>query len=903
MSSDICIEKRQKWTPNNNNNTKPIYEPVNILKIVNRLKYLAIGHDGLGGEDVDPTYTSKKDRSIIRIGRPLNKINYNQLAIQIVKIISDKTKSSDIDEYSIKCCLERNLESSEYGEMAARIFISNMHKETPNNLFDAIRYSFFKRTINNEHAPRIRDEILLFVANNKDSLEKIIDYKRDYLLNYFGLMTLIKPGGVAYLNKDSHGRLVERPQHLFMREAIEFHFDSENFLEKIKNTYDIVSLKYATHATPTLANACSDNPRLVSCNLLAMREDSIQGIGESIRDMMILSKNEAGIGAYMSNIRAAGSVIKSTGGLSRGLKPLFKVFEQIFNYIDQGGKRKGSAAFYLDIWHADFIDFIKMGRNTQAADEDRARSLFYGVVINDVFMRAVLHECNSECGDNCCMGTHYFMSPDACPSLIETHGEEYEKEYNQYIQEKKYVSMIHARKLMYEIIFSMINAGKIYIFNRDSANRHNNLENAGMINTSNLCCEITEPVIKKNGDKTDIISVCNLASIKLDTFIVDNYKDPVLALLYNCMHTNDILSLNVYDFDGNNKIMKFDIGAFEKTIKTIIRNLDICIDRTSYPENKTYKTNISMRPIGLGVQGLADLFIRLNIPYESDKARVLNWCIFNWIYLFAMETTVAMAEEKGPYEYFNGSPASKGILQFDTRKTRYIPSRAELCDLFVDCPAKYFDFDARYNALRGKPMRNGLLIAPMPTASTAQILGSYESFEPITSNLFTRGVLSGDFQVLNAYLVDNMEIKDIFGRNVIDNIIINNGSVANLNISNHAKNVYKTIYEVSMKRYIQLSADRAQFICQSQSLNLYWSGKPDDVKNKIYSALIYGWKQDLKTLCYYTRIQTQTGQKVVESKTTAEMSEDEFKSWCKTQKEKAELTGEPSGCDGGYCGS
>jgi ribonucleoside-diphosphate reductase alpha chain len=842
----MLIEKRKRWSPHAGN-VKLTYEELDLLKIVNRIKYLAVGHDNLGGEDVNPKFNKKDGREIIKIGRPLTKIKIQELAMQVIKFISDGTKSSEIDNYTIKCCLEKILESSEYEELAARIYISAMHKETPCKLSDSMKYGFFKTTKNGDHAPRIREEILLFVMNNETELEHMIDYTRDFNLSYFGIVTLTRPGGISYLNKDQDGNLVERPQHLFMREAIEFYFDNADSINKIKETYDILSLKYATHATPTMSNACSEYPRLVSCNLMCVRDDSIAGIGESIRDMMLLSKNEAGVGIYTSNIRAAGSIIKTTGGESKGSCSFYKIFEKVFETIDQGGKRKGSAALYVDVWHADFPSIIEMPRNTHAADENRARSLFYGAVVNDLFMKTAEYECDKCLGPGKCPGLHYFMSPDICPELIDTFGDEYEKVYKEYIAEGKYIKYTHAREVLYEMIFTMINSGKLYVFNRDAANRSNNLENVGMINCSNLCTEITLPVRLLTGDKTDIISVCNLASIKLDSFI--------------CHKKNNSLELNVHDFNGNDISMYFDIVMFEKVVKNITRNLDIVIDRTSYPENKTRKTNLSMRPIGIGVQGMADLFIKYGLPYESKKAKLLNWYLFNCLYLFALEATIEMAAEKGAYQYFNGSPASKGILQGDFQQNNNSDMMSDLSAL-LNNP---IDFHHKYDKLRGKPMRNSLLVAPMPTASTAQILDSYESFEPPTSNIFTRQTLAGTFTIINKYLFKELEARNLWNSQVVDTIINDNGSVKNLKISEYAKLIYKTVWEISMKRYIDLSADRAQFICQSQSLNLYWTGTADEIKNKIFSALMHGWKKGLKTLCYYTRIQSQTGQKIENS--------------------------------------
>jgi ribonucleoside-diphosphate reductase alpha chain len=855
------IQKRTPWT----GNTTPIFEEIDIEKIRTRITYLAIGHDGLGGEDIIKNET----REIAKIGPPLNKININEIVKKTIEIIVEGTKTSAIDERAAECCLEKSIDSIEYTIMAARLIVSSLHKDTPERFIDSMLYAFYNKTQNDEPAPHIRRDIIALVTEHQVQLEKMIDHTRDFNIDYFGLFTLIRPNGTGYLNKNSAGAVIERPQYLFMRAALEIHRmalanGDINALQLVKETYDIMSLKMAIHATPTISNACTMKPQLASCFLSCVFGDSIEEIFESLKKNAILCKNMGGLGIYLGTVRANGAIIKSSGGKSRGIKPLLKVFDSVFGgYLDQGGKRKGSLAAYLDVYHADFVDFINMPRNTQGAEGNRARELYYGVVVNDVFMKACEYECDGKC-NNDCPGMHYFMSPDECPDLLDNMCGDFEKLYKNYIDAKKYYSSMHARELLFEIIFTMINCGRLYIFNRDAANRSNNLDNIGKINISNLCTEIMLPVRQKNievsplgkitypgGYNTNLISVCNLASIKLDSFIEND----------NNIKHSTVIPLNVYEFDGTPTIKYFKLAEFRKVISTLVRNIDNIIDITYYPEELTKKTNIAMRPIGLGVQGLADMFNILNLPYDSQKARLLNYYIWYWTYAAALEATINLAKERGSYTYFEGSRASRGELQFDSWPGGLRPSDMPEDSLLFAANDHIVDWDIlRQNIKTG--MRNSLLTAPMPTASTSQILGSAESFEPYTSNIFTRTTLAGAFLVVNQHFFKKVEKDGSLNRLMIEQIISDNGSVKNLNIPAHAKEVYKTIYEVSMKNYITMSADRGRFICQSQSLNHYWEGDADVIKNKIYSALMHAYKLGLKTYCYYTRTRVATGQKI-----------------------------------------
>jgi ribonucleoside-diphosphate reductase alpha subunit len=854
------VQKRNSWGSENN----VVFEVFDKEKIKQRIKYLAVGSDGLGGEDVIKNET----REIAKIGPPLNNINIEDIVKKTSEIIIEGIKTSEIDEWAAKCCLEKSLESLEYLTLAARLIVSSLHKDTPERFIDSLLYLYHNKTKNGEPSPYVRKDIVDLVIKNQTQIEKMIVHERDYLLDYFGLYTLIRPSSkTGYLFKNSSSAIIDRPQYLFMRTAIEIHRvalenEDPSALQIIKDTYDIMSLKMAVHATPTIANSCTNKPQLASCFLSCVFEDSIEGIFESVKKNSILCKNMGGLGLYLGSIRPNKAIIKSSGGESRGIKPLIKVLDSIFGgYLDQGGKRKGSIALYLDVYHPDFEEFINMPRNTQGPESDRARELFYSVVVNDVFMKACEYECDGQC-NNDCPGMHYYMSPDECPDLLDTMGSDFESLYNNYVSNKKYYKSIHARELMFEMIFTMINSGKLYIFNRDAANRSNNLDNIGNINISNLCTEMTLPVRQKNvnvsllgdieyleGYNTNLISVCNLASVKLDSYIEDDQS-----------HVDNV-ELNVHDFDGTPTIKYFKLAEFRRVIGILVRNIDNIIDITYYPEELTRDTNTKMRPIGLGVQGLADMFNVLNLPYDSDKAQLLNYYIWYWTYAAALEATCKLAKERGSYKYFKGSRGSRGELQFDSWPGGLRPSDIPEDSILFNDDKHIINWDNLRNMCKGG-MRNSLLTAPMPTASTSQILGSAESFEPYTNNIFSKTTLAGTFSVINPHLFKTLEKNKILNKSMIDQLITDNGSVKNLNIPAHAKNVYRTIYEVSMKKYIKMSADRGRFICQSQSLNHYWEGSADIIKHKIYSSLMYGWKLGLKTLCYYTRTKGATGQKI-----------------------------------------
>lgn len=893
----VRVIKRQHWNQKNYNITKEdTYEELDKEKVRNRIKFLAVGSDGKGGEDVDPCSNIKSGRKIIKIGRPLNNINIDELASRVISFIVDGTKTCDIDLYTIKCCIDNYIQSSEYEELAVRIYISAIHKETPWSFEDVCRFSLFVQTKSGETAPQIREDILLLAMQHRAAIENHINHRRNYNLGFFGLITLIRPGKIGYLTKDINGNIIERPQHLWYRVAIEIHHVDlrkvsgfNNALALIKITYDLMSLRYMTHATPTLTNSGTEKNQLASCNLLQVREDSVEGIGDTFKDIMVLSKNGAGIGVDWSCIRANGSIIKSTGGISRGIVQFIRMFDTMAVSIDQGGTGRPSAiAFYLPTWHADYIDFINLPRNTQAAPEKRAKHLFYGAVVDDIFMEKCEIEC--DCTSDNCPGMYHMFSPDEMLGLNEKFGAEFRRFYMMGVAQKKYRSAMHACQIMKEMLGTIVNCSKLYIFDKDNANRANNLSNVGPIKNSNLCMEICEPV------GPDMISVCNLASIKLDMFggVINsgNYFNDI-----DYLKGSKITLIRGYDFDGNKINCWFSFEAMGRVVKTLVRNLDNIIDITYYPEEKTKKTNLSMRPIGIGVQGLADLFNVLGLPYESIEAQLLNYYIWYWMYYYAMEATIELAKERGTYPlmYVNGgSPAANGKLQFDMWNEGLMPAHVDVSGLFLEQSLDQWDgglledartkiWDNIRNGVAKYGMRNSLLLAPMPTASTSQILGSAESFEPYTSNIFTRTTISGQVQIVNPTLRKELEKRNLWSRETIDNIILNSGSVSQLPISDHAKAVYKTAYEISLKRYVRMAADRGRFICQSQSLNLYVKGSTEEVIQKLYSAIIDGHKYGNKTLLYYARIFTETGQKVNIDKSAV----DKFREMMAAAKQKA----------------
>jgi ribonucleoside-diphosphate reductase alpha chain len=707
-------------------------------------------------------------------------VNPDSLAQQVLARIYDGVKTSEIDELTSQLAVSLSTNHPDYGTLASRVAISN-HQRNTDSSFSNVMNSLAKQ-INpktDENVSYINDEIVAIVKEFGKEIDAKIDYDRDYLFDYFGFKTLEK----SYLLRDSNRKVLERPQHLWMRVSLAIW---PHDLKKAFETYDYMSQKYFTHATPTLFNAGSPRQQLSSCFLLSMCDDSIAGIYKTLSDCAMISKYAGGIGLHISNIRARGSMIKGTNGQSNGIVPMLRVFNNTARYVDQGGgKRNGSFAMYLEPWHADVEDFLRMKQNT-GAEEERARDLFYALWVPDLFMRRV--ESN---------GTWSLFCPNEAPGLADVVGEEFEALYMKYENEKRYRKQVSAQKLWFQILDSQIETGTPYLLYKDAANKKSNQQNLGVIKSSNLCTEIIE-----YSDK-DETAVCNLASIGLPSFV---------------------------------KKEKFDFNLLRKIVGIVTTNLNNVIDINFYPTPETKRSNMRHRPIGLGVQGLADVFAMLKMSWDSKEAYDLNKKIFEHIYYAALEASMEIAKKEGAYETFQGSPSSKGVLQFDMWHTT---------------PSTDLEWDKLKKSIMKYGLRNSLLVAPMPTASTSQILGFNECFEPFTTNIYSRRTLAGEYIVVNKYLVKELLEMGIWNEEMKQMIIANNGSVQLIDtIPNEMKNRYKTSWEISQKVIIDMAADRGAYICQSQSLNLFVA---DPNYAKLTSMHFHAWKRGLKTGCYYLR--------------------------------------------------
>lgn len=726
---------------------------------------------------------------IRKLSDGLDHVNPDLVAQKVCMQLTDGVKTSELDEFAAEtCAMMQSRHHPNYGMLAARILIDNHHKNTPSTLLDCIEALYHDQSI-------VCDEYHDTVCKNAAKFQEMIDYKRDFMFDYFGFKTLER----AYLLK-KNGKVVERPQHMWMRVAIQLHCD--NF-ERVKETYDALSQGYFIHATPTLFNSGTAHPQLSSCFLLTMDSDSIKGIYKTLSDCAMISKWAGGIGLAVHNIRARGSRIAGTNGEATGLVPMLKVFNDTAKYVNQGGKRNGSFAIYLEPWHADIEEFLKLKLN-QGAEEDRARDLFYGLWIPDLFMKRVESD-----------GLWTLMCPHECPGLSECWGEKFEELYMKYEKEGKGRKTLPAKKIWQMILDAQIQTGTPYLCYKDAANSKSNQQHLGTIKSSNLCTEIMEYT------SPDESAVCNLGSLALPKFV--EYQ-PFYEAYY------------------------FNFDKLREYTRILTRNLDLVIDKNFYPTEECRNSNMRHRPIGIGVQGLADVFAKMKLPWTSEEAKRLNREIFENIYFAALEQSVAIACEKthythynheevdGSYPSFNGSPAHNQKLQ---------------CDLWNSTPiTKYLDWD-QLRANASLKLRNSLLVAPMPTASTSQILGNNECFEPFTSNLYTRRVLAGDFMVVNKFLVDDLTKLGLWTSDIRTQIIANNGSVQSIpEIPESLKAVYKTVWEIPQKTLIDMAADRAPFICQSQSLNLFLA---EPTYAKISSMHMYAWKKGLKTGCYYLR--------------------------------------------------
>jgi ribonucleoside-diphosphate reductase alpha chain len=708
-------------------------------------------------------------------------VNAQKLTMAVVRGIYDGVSTSQLDELAAQTAASMTSIHPDYAVLAARIAVSNLHKNTKKK-FSEVAYDLFhyvqKET--GDHAGLIAEDVFKIIQDNAAELDAAIVHARDSSYDYFGFRTLEK----SYLLKID-GKIVERPQHMIMRVSVGIH---KNDIASAINTYNLMSEKWFTHATPTLFNAGTPKPQLSSCFLLTTQGDSIDGIFDTLKQCAQISKSAGGIGLSIHNIRANGSYIKGTNGTSNGIVPMLKVFNDTARYVDQGGgKRKGAFAVYLEPWHADIMDFLDLKKNN-GKEEMRARDLFYGLWIPDLFMKRLK---NGEMWS--------LMCPNECPGLADTHSDAFEKLYTQYESEGKFKKQIPASEVWLKIISLQIETGNPYILYKDHANRKSNQQNLGTIKSSNLCTEIIEYTAP------DEVAVCNLASLALNKYVKED---------------------RTYDFE-----------KLAEVTATVTRNLNKIIDVNYYPVPEAEKSNLRHRPIGIGVQGLADAFILMRFPFDSPEAKKLNRDIFETIYYASMKTSIELAKEEGAYETFEGSPLSHGIFQFDLWN--------------VDPGNGRHDWDSLREEVKKFGARNSLLLAPMPTASTSQILGNNEAFEPYTSNIYMRRVNSGDFIIVNKHLLKDLVELGLWNETMKNKIIAADGSIQNIEeIPQFLRELYKTVWEIKQKVIIDLAADRGAFICQSQSMNIHLEA----ANNKTLSSMhMYAWEQGLKTGTYYLR--------------------------------------------------
>jgi ribonucleoside-diphosphate reductase alpha subunit len=863
----------------------------------------------------------KRIKVLSKEGEQLTAINYSQLTKKIIDRLYDKISTTQIDELTAQQCASLFTTHSDYNKLASRILISNHHKNTSDNFYRVMNALYQFKDIHGKHHPIVCKKLWETAKKHKNEFNKMIDYKRDYLLDYFGFKTLER----AYLMR-CNGEIIERPQHLWMRVAIGIHGED---LEKVKETYDLMSQKYFTHATPTLFNAGTPRPQLSSCYLIAMENDSIDGIYNTLKDCAKISKWAGGIGLHIHNIRASGTHIRGTNGTSNGLVPMLRVFNNTARYVDQGGgKRHGSFAMYLEPWHADIEDFLDMKKN-HGDEEARARDLFYALWIPDLFMQRVKDNLNWT-----------LMCPDKCPGLSDVYGDEFESLYTQYESENRGNKTMKARDIWFKILDSQIETGTPYMLYKDACNRKSNQKNLGTIKSSNLCTEI----IEYSDDKET--AVCNLASIALSRFIKKpknpfthltiysktncNYCKMAKFLLkkYSIPYTEHVLDddenrkkiltqleekhkieiktvpqlfdndFYIGDYTKLDEMLKptFDYNKLHEVTKIVTYNLNKVIDINFYPTEKTSRSNYLHRPIGLGVQGLADAFAKLRIPFTCEKAKEVNKNIFETIYHAAIECSMEIARDRkeklkhiiklyedkiwtfknskldcreyifkkgtdvedisqvkllapvfaefkklkvehvGAYSSFEGSPTSEGKLQFDLWNLE---------------PSTRYDWQSLKTDIQVHGIRNSLLLAPMPTASTSQILGNNECFEPFTSNIYVRRTIAGEFIMVNKYLMEELIGIGLWNEELKNQIILNNGSIQNIKgIPSTLKEKYKIVWEMSMKDILNMVRDRGMYICQSQSTNL-WMKDPN--YKKLTAMHMHAWKLGLKTGIYYLR--------------------------------------------------
>ncbi len=725
-----------------------------------------------------------------KITARIRKLNYGlnplvdpvRVAMRVIEGLYDGVTTSELDNLAAEIAATMTTTHPDYAKLAARISVSNLHKNTKKSFSETMTDLYkYVNPRTGKKAPLLSDEVHDIIEKNADKLDSSIIYNRDFGYDFFGFKTLER----SYLLK-LNGVIVERPQHMLMRVSIGIHLED---IEAALETYELMSKRYFTHATPTLFNSGTPKPQMSSCFLLTMKDDSIDGIYDTLKQTAKISQSAGGIGLSIHNVRATGSYIAGTNGTSNGIVPMLRVFNDTARYVDQGGgKRKGSFAIYVEPWHADIFDFLELKKN-HGKEEMRARDLFYAMWTPDLFMKRV--EENAD---------WTLMCPNECPDLYNVHGDEFDAMYLKYESEGRGRRTIKARELWEKILESQIETGTPYMLYKDAANRKSNQKNLGTIRSSNLCTEIMEYTAP------DEVAVCNLASIALPMFVKDG---------------------------------AFDHQALYDVTVRVTKNLNRVIDRNYYPVIEAQNSNFRHRPVGLGVQGLADAFIMLRLPFTSDEAKKLNQEIFETLYFAAVTASSEEAKREGPYETYKGSPIANGEFQHN------------LWGIKDEELSGRWDWAALRKTVKKQGVRNSLLVAPMPTASTSQILGNNECFEPYTSNIYTRRVLSGEFIVVNKHLLEDLVDRGLWNEDMKQELMRNNGSVQSIEgIPEDLKELYKTVWEMSMKDIIDMSRQRGYFIDQSQSLNLFMEGA---TMAKLTSMHFYGWKSGLKTGMYYLR--------------------------------------------------
>jgi len=757
-------------------------------------------------------------------------VDPQRVAMRVIEGVYDGVSTTELDNLAAEVAATNAVTHPDYASLASRIAVSNLHKATKKSFAETMNDLYnYVDPVTGDPASLLAEDVHEIIQENAEFLDSQIIYDRDFSYDYFGFKTLER----SYLLK-MNGEISERPQQMLMRVSVGIHKDD---LESVVKTYNMLSEGWFTHATPTLFNAGTPKPQMSSCFLLTMKEDSISGIYDTLKQCAKISQSAGGIGLAMHNIRAKGSYIKGTNGTSNGIVPMLRVFNDTARYVDQGGgRRKGSFAMYLEPWHADVFDFLEMRKN-HGKEEQRARDLFYALWVPDLFMKRV-----EENGD------WTLMCPNECPGLPETHSAEFEALYTKYEKEGRGRKTIKAQELWFKILDSQVETGTPYMLFKDAANSKSNQKNLGTIRSSNLCTEIIEYTAP------DEVAVCNLASVALPKFVTS---------------------------DG-----KFDHEKLFEVTYQITKNLNCIIDRNYYPVVEARNSNMRHRPIGIGIQGLADVFILMRHAFDSDEAKTLNKEIFETLYYASCTASKDLAQADGAYETFKGSPASEGKLQFD---------------LWDVTPSNRWEWDVLKEEIQKHGMRNSLLLAPMPTASTAQILGNNECFEPYTSNIYTRRVLSGEFIVVNKHLLRDLVKLGLWDDDMKNRLIAANGSVQNINeIPDNIKILYRTAWEISQRSILDMAADRGAYICQSQSLNIFMENATN---SKLTSMHFHAWKIGLKTGMYYLRTKAAVDAIKFTIDKKYKVEDDTAKAPVLTHEEEVAMCSIENGDDCDMCGS